>query len=205
MKKHFLILLLLFSINSIKAQFAENNSIYATTELIFGNFRGGVDLNMNYVFKNKYSLKIGYSGHVQIAESTPEDYSVGVVNFLFGGFGFINHPYDQMHNYKLNAGRIYKLNEKGSVRLNLSGGLGYTIIRRPENWMSNPNALVENYTWNYKNHEVLSLIINPKLELILNHWYGLTLSPLIVLNTKSSYVGIGLGQMIGLLKKRLKD
>jgi len=204
MKKTLLIVLFFFSINYIKAQFAENNSMYATTELIFGNIRGGVDLNLNYVHKNKYSLKIGYSGHIQIAESTPEDYSVGVANFLFGGFGLINHPYDQMHNYKLSAGRIYKLNEKGSLRVNLSGGLGYTIIRRPENWISNPNALAENYSWNYKNLETLSLILNPKLELIHKNWYGLTVSPLVIINPHNSYVGVGLGQMIGLLKKRDK-
>lgn len=202
MKNNILIILFFFSINSLKAQFAESNSIYATTELNYGNIRGGVDLNLNYVYQNKYTFKIGYSGHAQIAESTPDDYSVGLANLLFGGFGFIDRPYDQIHNYKLAAGGIYKLNEKGTIRLNLSAGLGYTVVRKPENWLMDPNILVENYTWNYDDRNALSLILNPKLELIVTNWYGLTLSPLLILNSRSSYVGIGLGQMIGLLRKR---
>lgn len=202
MKRTLSILVFIFSSYSMNAQFAENNSIYATTELSYGNIRGGVDLNLNYLIQNKYTFKIGYSGHGQIAESTPDDYSVGLANYIFGGFGFIDRPYDQVHNYKLTAGGIYKLNKKGTIRLNLSAGLGYTVVRKPENWLMNPNILVENYTWNYNDRNALSLILNPKLELIVNNWYGLTLSPLLILNSHSSYVGIGLGQMIGLLKKR---
>ena len=79
MKKNSTLLIVLFfffSINYIKAQFAENNSMYATTEFDFLVRYIEVEFELEpdiMVHKNKYSLKIGYSRHKysNIAESTP--------------------------------------------------------------------------------------------------------------------------------------
>ena len=62
--------------------------------------------------------------------------------------------------------------------------------------------LTENYTWNYKTHNTLSLIINPKIEFPFTRFYGLTISPMLQINKDRTYVGIGIGQMIGLLRNR---
>ena len=115
----------------------------------------------------------------------------------------LDSPYDQFENYQIGLGKIYDLNENGTIRINLSIGIGYTTIREPENWQTNYNVLLsDNYTWNYKKRNTVSLIINPKIEFPFTKFYGLTISPMVQLNTDRIYYGIGIGQMIGLLKTR---
>ena len=46
------------------------------------------------------------------------------------------------------------------------------------------------------------MILNPKIEFPFSRFYGLTLSPLFQINKDRTYIGIGVGQMIGLLRKR---
>ena len=93
-------------------------------------------------------------------KSQPEDYSSGLTGVLL--FGSAN-PYDQLENYQIGVGKIYKLNSSGTIRANLSLGIGYTIISEPENWVRiNNGFLAENYTWNYKKYSTISVIINPK-------------------------------------------
>lgn len=191
--------LLIFSVHSVKPQFAENNAIYATVELNIGNYVGG-DLNLNWVYKEKYSLKLGYTGNTRKPRSQPEDYSSGVVGIMLFGLG---GPNDQLETFQISAGRIYKLNKTGTIRANLSAGIGYTTIGEPVNWQrSNNGFLGENYSWEYRKYSTVSLIINPKIEFPLSRFYGLTLSPMVQINKNRTYFGIGLGSMIGLLRKR---
>lgn len=187
------------SINSSNAQFAENNSLYLSTEFNFGNYVG-FDFNMNYVYKEKYSFKIGYSGNIRKPKSQPDDYSAG----LIGVFGFnLANPYDQIQNYQIAAGKIYKLNDKGTIRANITLGLGYTIIKEPNNWVKIGGGLLsENYSWEYDNHNTVSLIINPKIEFPFSRFYGFTLSPTIQINNKRTFFGVGIGSMIGVLRKK---
>lgn len=199
-KRTILLFLFIFSINSIKAQFDENNAIYYSDGLNLGNYFA-VDLNLNYVYKEKYSLKIGYISNMRKPKSRPVDYSSGFVKALL--FGSVN-PQDQMENYQFALGKVYSLNEKGTIRLNLSAGLGYTVIKEPENWQKIEEAsyLAENYTWNYKRQNTISLIINPRIEFPFTKVYGLTISPMVQINKDRTYFGIGVGEMIGLLRNR---
>ena len=193
------LLLFLFSIITANAQFDENNAIYSSGELNLGNYIG-VDINLNYVYKEQYSFKIGYTGNIRTPKSKPENYTSGLSGLLL--FGLTN-PYDQFENYQIGFGKIYNLNITGTIRANLSLGLGYTTIREPENWQMIDNAfLSENYTWNYRKHNTVSLIINPKIEFPFTRFYGLTISPMLQINKDRTYFGIGIGQMIGLLRKR---
>ncbi|WP_242082872.1 hypothetical protein [Aestuariivivens sediminis] len=68
--------------------------------------------------------------------------------------------------------------------------------------MINDAFLAENYTWDYKKHNAVSLIINPKIEFAFTRFYGLTISPMLQINKDRTYFGVGIGQMIGLLRKR---
>lgn len=198
-KRTILLFFIILSFNSIKAQFAENNAIYYSDDLNFGNYFG-VDLNMNYVYKEKYSFKIGYIYDIRKPKSRPDDYSSGLAKALLFG---TENPHDLMENYQVALGKIYKLNENGTIRFNLSLGLGYTIIKEPENWQKIENAsfIGENYTWNYKKQNTISLIINPKIEFPFTTVYGVTISPIVQINKDRTYFGIGVGQMIGILKK----
>ncbi len=196
----FFIILLLFinTINCSKAQFDKNHFIYFTSEMNIGNYFG-VDLNMNYVYKNTYSFKIGYTGNIRKHKLQPDDYTSGVVGFLLFG---TENPYDQMENYLFAIGKIYNLNKYGTVRINLSIGLGYTTIREPYNWekIDHPHH-GENYSWKYKRYNTISLIINSKVEFPFTKSFGFTISPMIQVNEDKIYIGIGIGQMIGLLRK----
>ena len=199
MKRIITILIFSISIIQVNAQFDENNAIYSTGELNLGNYIG-FDINLNYVYKEKYSFKLGYTGNIRQPKSQPEDYTSGLTGILL--FGLAN-PYDQLENYQIGVGKIYKINQSGTIRLNASIGLGYTVIREPENWERIDNGfLAENYTWNYNKYNTVSLIINPKIEFPFSRFYGLTISPLLQINKDRTYIGIGIGQMIGLLRKR---
>ncbi len=201
MKQIIAILIFSIGIHLANAQFDENNAIYSTGELNLGNYFG-VDFNLNYVYKEKYTFKIGYTGNIRKPKSQPENYTSGLTGLL--SFGLAN-PYDQFENYQLGFGEIYNLNKSGTIRANLSIGLGYTTIREPENWkFINEAFLTENYTWNYKKYNTVSLIINPKIEFPFTRFYGLTISPMLQINKDRIYFGIGIGHMFGLLRKRKK-
>ena len=196
MKQIITILLCLISITIAKAQFDQNNAIYATGELNLGNY-AGVDVNLNYVYKEKYSFKVGYTGNIRTPKSQPEDYSAGLLSF-----GLLN-AYDQVENYQIGFGRIIFLNENGTVRANISIGFGYTTIKEPGNWQRIYDESVPgNYTRDFKEYNTVSLIINPKIEFPFSRFYGLTVSPMVQINKDRTYFGIGIGQMFGLLRKR---
>tara|TARA_R110002051_G_scaffold137916_4_gene210629 strand:+ start:52753 stop:53358 length:606 start_codon:yes stop_codon:yes gene_type:complete len=199
MKQIISIIIFSISIIQVNAQFDENNAIYSTGELNLGNYIG-FDINLNYVYKEKYSFKLGYTGNIRKPKYQPEDYTSGLTGILL--FGLAN-PYDQLENYQIGVGKIYKINQSGTIRLNTSIGVGYTVIREPENWERiDSGFLAENYTWNYTKYNTVSLIINPKIEFPFTRFYGLTISPMIQINKERTYFGIGIGQMIGLLRKR---
>jgi hypothetical protein len=199
MKRIVTILVFAISINSVNAQFSENNAIYTSGELNLGNYIG-LDANLNYVYKEEYAFKFGYTINVRKAKSRPEDYSPGLARLLLLG---LTNPYDQLQSYHIGVGKIYKLNYSGTIRLNASVGLGYMVIREPVNWERADNGfLAENYRWEYSKYGTVGLIINPKIELPFTWIYGLTISPMVQINKDRIYYGIGFGNMIGLLRKK---
>jgi len=84
MKKILSLFIVILSINSVNAQFSENNAIYHTSEITIGNYLG-IDIHANYVLKEKYSFKIGYSGFIRRPKSAPENYSSGLIGVLTFG------------------------------------------------------------------------------------------------------------------------
>ncbi len=199
MKRLLAITICVFTIVTARAQNNERDPAYLTAEFNLGNYLG-IDLNFNYIFKNDYSIRVGYTGNWRRSESLPENYSPGLFTLFF--FGTLD-PYDQMQNFQASFGRVYYLNEKQTIRANLSIGLGYTIITEPENWQKIGQAFfVPNYYWEYKSHSTVSLIINPKIEFPLTRFYGLTISPMAQINKDRAYYGIGIGHMLGRLKRQ---
>jgi len=199
MKRTIIISVFIFSFELVYAQFAENNAIYFSQELNFGNYIG-LNADLNYVYKERFSFKIGYNGNIRKPKSQPDDYSSGLVKGILLG---LENPYDQMENYQIAVGKIGRLNKSGTIRINFLVGIGYTIIREPENWqkIESKSLIAENYTWNYKRDNTASLIINPKIEFPLTSFFGLTVSPMLEVNKYSVYYGVGIGTMLGLLKK----
>ncbi len=198
-RKIFILAMYFISFNNANAQFAGNNAVYVTSELNVGNYFG-MDLNLNYVFKEKYSFKLGYTGNFRKPKSQPEDFTSGVAGILLFG---LNKPIDQFENFGVSIGRIYNLNQSGNIRVNFSLGVGYTLFSEPENWKKIDNnifSLTRNYSYDYADYKAVSLIANPKIEFPISKYFGITVSPMLQLNKDRTYFGIGIGTMIGLLK-----
>ena len=75
-----LVLFICISVASAQAP-KKKHAFYVTGAVNLGNYFGG-DLNLNYVLKEKYTFKIGYTGNVRTAKSTPKDFH-GRRSFLF--------------------------------------------------------------------------------------------------------------------------
>lgn len=197
MKQATIFLFLIFSGSVVNAQFLGRQPVYSSAELSFGNFVG-IDISLNYLLKGEYTFKLGYSGNIRPAASRPVDYSAGMKGVLFYGF---ENPYDVLQNLHAGAGKIVNLNNKGTIRANLSLGFGYTTIKGPTNWEKNENVfLSETYNWNYKKYHTVSLIFNPRIEFPFTRFYGLSLSPVLQVNKDQIFFGIGIGQMLGYLR-----
>lgn len=78
----FIILCLFFS---IKCQNI-NHYVYLTQEQQFGNYFGG-NLNVNYIYNEKYSAQIGTSFLLRKAHDLPSNYSSGLIKCLISRIG----------------------------------------------------------------------------------------------------------------------
>lgn len=195
---HLPLLFFLFWINDLNAQVVEKNAFYHSGEFNAGNYYG-LNLNANYVRDEKYSFQLGYSAHFRRAGESPEDYSSGLLSvFIFG----LNSPIDQVENFQLLSGRIFLLNPKGTIRVNLLAGIGLAFITEPVNWEYRDSPWVANYTFDYNTHTTLSFIFNPKIEFPFTRYYGFTFSPLIHINKDGYFYGIGIGHMAGVIKRK---
>lgn len=188
-----------FSISTSTAQEVEKHLAYYSNEINIGNFIG-YSGDINYIYNEKYSAKIGFIGNIRRSTNEPSDYRNGAVGFLtFGLFG----PFETMGAVNLQVGKIYYLNSKRNTRLNASIGIGYTSVKVAENWEENTSDdFAANYTYDLVKSDVASLIINPKFEFPLGRIFGFTISPTAVINNKSSYYGVGLGYMIGVIRSK---
>ncbi len=193
---------LLMSTYTIHAQFSENHAIYGTTGLDFGNYFGA-NFGLNYTYQEKYSFRLEGTIRARSSASEPDDFSVGIGRALSLGLA---GPYDNIRTTQLLVGRIYKLNPKGTIRLNISVGVGFATISQPENWQRADHFLFfgDNYTWDTYKYNTINFIISPKIEFPFTRHYGLTLSPMVQINKGRTYVGIGIEHMFGLLRKRNK-
>lgn len=201
MKKFIFLFLLLFLSTTIKAQTGKQNFFYFSSHLQFGNYFGG-ELALNYVHHQKTSYKVAISGMTKKAGSTPDDFSAGFLSSLFFGLG---KPHDNMTTYQFAMGRIIPMNKSGTIRTNLSFGLGYTTIEEPTNWRKEGSYGTFNYDWDYREHNTLSFIINPIIEFAFSRFYGLSISPMLQINKDATYLGIGVGQMLGGLRNRKEE
>lgn len=193
-----LFILLLFFLN-LNAQFSEKNAIYLIGELNAGNFGGG-NSSLNYVFDNKYSFQAGISGLYRESKSKPADFSSGMIRI----FGSSSSVKEEMQNWQILVGKIFVLNKSGTIRFNMATGIGYTILKEAKNWkpVSKHGFGGANYTYDVERHGTLSLIINPRVEFPFSRYFGLTLSPILQINKDWTYIGFGVGMMIGLLRKK---
>lgn len=115
-------------------------------------------------------------------------------------------PRHLLQNYQLHVGKIINLKENGKIRLNASLGMAYTSINKPYDWEYDYDKTNgENYNYQHHKTHLPSFIIKPEIEFPISHVHGFSIAPILLLNRKNTYVGVGVGLMIGKLKKRNSD
>jgi hypothetical protein len=201
MKRVIPICILLLFFLKLNAQFSENNAIYLAGGINVGNF-WGMNLNLNYILNNNYSFQAGISGLFREPKSKPEDFTSGLtVAFTLGLSSYLY--YDEMDTYQILFGKIFKINKIRTIRFNIAGGIGYTFLTEAINWKPATGfPLTDNYTYDIVKHGTISFIINPQVEFPFTRFAGVTLSPMLQINKYRTYIGIGVGAMLGLLREK---
>lgn len=195
-------ILIIFSISLIthiaKAQFAEKNWIYGTLGAFVGSHLGA-SFTADYVYNNKYSFELGWEQNLRSSRNKPDDYSSGLANLLLLNLA---QPYEKSYVFQLQVGRVFNLNETKSIRLNVMCGLAFTKIEDAFNFNPVDDAfLTENYTFEYRKYNNISLVLSPRIEFA-TRYYGLSLSPKFIYNKDITYFGLSINHMIGVLRPK---
>lgn len=167
----------------------EKSKYYVSSEVGGGNYMTyGVDLN--YVVKDKYTFKLGYGGFVRNSKALPADLT-----------STISTPRDIMNTLQFMVGHAIYLSPKSKKnRVNLAAGIGYTSIDKPTNWEVvelNKNSPTKTYMYDTNIEQEASLIIQPKIEFLIERYFGFTVSPTLQISESETYIGIGFGSMLG--------
>ena len=197
--KNFIITILLV-IGTAQKSFAQEIDkplYYFSSEVNLGNYIG-ITMDLNYIVDQQYTFKLGVVANIRRPVNQPTDYTSGLIGILSFGLA---QPVETMGSINAAVGKIYNLNSAKSLRFNTAVGIGFTQIQTVGNWQKDLNAnFVENYTYDNVSKNVVSVIINPKLEIPLGGVFGFSVSPMAVINGKSNYYGVGLGYIIGRVK-----
>ncbi len=184
---------------TIPKTFFETNSLYLSSKVSLGNF-SGFSSNLNYVWKNSYSLSLGFSSSSSEDHSAPDDYTGD-----FSLFGGNSHPKNVLNNYTLMFGKIVNF-KTNKIRLNLAIGAGYGKYTENHNWQKKKSSSwgsilsANNYTWDKRKTSIYSLIINPEVEFIFTKYFGLSFSPIVQISDKKTFYGAGIGILLGKIR-----
>ncbi len=190
MKRYAILLLILLSITT-NAQFNKTTLVYGSADIMLGNYLG-ITANINYVHKDKYSLAVGYSGFIRATEHAPSDYDSGL----------FFRAHDRLGDYHILISKLNYINRKKNIRTDIALGLGYLIIREPINWRIEGDNYNRYYNYDYGQIHAVSLIINPKMEFLFTNFFGMYVSPTLMLNKDTRYFGLGIGQLFRIIKNR---
>jgi len=182
--KYFFTTLLLFPIFC----FAQNNTaVYASSSLNIGN-NIGLDLDLNFIFNNKYTLSTGIKEQLSINKDFPDDYG--------GDLDFFS-DIESMNTFYLLGGVVHQMDN--TVRFNLQGGIGSSLVYTQGNFVREGKATINRYEYSYDEikDRVTSLILRPKLEITAPNVIGFYLYAELIANKYNSYYGAGIGIMFG--------
>ncbi len=199
MKYKFLVLINMSLITYMaEAQFAEKNWLYLSLGGVLGSHLGA-SVSADYVYNSKYSFEIGREQYIRSSQNKPEDYSSGLAGLLLLN---LFEPYEQSDIFHFQAGRVFTLNKSKSIRINLMGGLAFTRIKDAFDFSPVDSAfLTENYTYEFRKYNTISLVIAPRIEFA-TLLYGISLSPKFIYNKDVVYFGLSFNHMIGVLRPK---
>lgn len=191
-----------------QAQPQKRHAVYGSGQLATGNYYG-LDLSANYVLDERHVFQFTFGLHQRRAQSIPIDYNGA-------GFSIMPNwwpegPFDILRNMQLTYGRMYVLEESGKLRAILSGGLALTRLTEPGNWRDyeGPSGGFggqfwpqPNWDYDYLSNNRVSVVFNPRMEFAFARFYGFTLSSLLVINTERALINVGVGHVIGLVRRK---
>lgn len=191
------LLVILATSNIVQAQFWENNAIYGGLGGQYGTYKGTV-ADINYNYKQKYSLQVSYASGSRESSNIPADY--------------INEskPMDNVGSIEFLLGRIYKLDKSGAIRTNIKIGLAANNIQYATNYVWHETSTnfwtgkVTNYTYDNKKINNIGFIINPSIEFVLLRGMGISVAPHININAHRTSYGGQIELNFGILRPRLK-
>ena len=190
LKPNFGLFIFLLLISVSPAQLSQNKW-HGSFELYFNTI--GINLNVNHNLNNAINLRARFSSFTQKDYKKPYDYN---------SFLTYTSPYYSIHNFQIGISIKTKLNEEGTIRLNLFTGSAYSILEEPDSYRLSDYFNTNSHSWNVKKSNTISLVINPNIEFLIGKNQGLSLSSMIILNKNRRYIGLGIRHVFGKRTKR---
>ncbi|MEM6298717.1 MAG: hypothetical protein AAF740_08535 [Bacteroidota bacterium] len=171
---------------------------YLSVDGMAGNFRGAYG-HLNFVIKESIILKMGYGASYRLSPDTPVDFQPPRVTILG-----LNRPFETLESYQMLIGKVYPQDEYSKSRFGFALGLAYTSIRQPTDFQqTNGGNFSSNYDWNNESSGAISLLFQPKMEWTFSRAFGLSAGGYLEINSKVVAVGISVGYMLGVVRKKM--
>ncbi len=181
--------------NKFSVRKAEKHFLYGTGDVMVGNYNGG-NIGMNYIYNSKYLVNFGFSVSSKSAGNQfAEQLKSAEINP-----NSINMPDENLENFHLMIGRVFKLSPNNNIRVVLQGGPGVSAIREPVFTTINNNETVfSDYHIGFRKRQQVSLILNPKIEFPVTCVLGFSVGPMVIVNDERTFFGVSIGFLYGVI------
>ncbi len=149
-------------------------------------------ISLNYVYDTKYMINVGYSASAKGEATLPNEILKSTTELIPA---FTTPAFTNSENLHIMVGRVFKLNNDGSIRILLQGGPGYYSKRAPTFTVKS-----NMYDYEIESSKELCLVLNPKIEIPIGI-IGISAGPMAVINQNEKYIGAGIGIMYGITGK----
>lgn len=148
--------------------------------------------SLDFVLPNRLTLSAGSQHLEQTAPQLPSDYKTGLC--VWDNCT----PQLKMNTFGALAGRAIALSP--AFRLNLRGGLAVNSLEEPVNFRPappDPYNLASNYEYDKKHYVNAGLLIEPRVEFLVSHTWGVALGGFAHINKTNPAFGIFLDALGG--------
>ena len=192
MMKKFLYLILILCSSLFAQEEKKGSSLFLGTQLAIGNYVG-IDVGLNYIYKDSYSFSIGHLGGIASAKEEPDDHDKS------GFLSSLQNVYDSTSNRYFTVGKIFRINNENKINVYL--GYANTTIRQRVNW-TKESKKEEGYDYVYQTDVIdnRSLVVGGNLQMDAWKYFGFVFSSKVIINKEETYYGIGVGVLLGKLK-----
>jgi len=204
--KERLFILIIFWFLQLPAQTTNDSILYKkppfwSVKLGF-DFLGyqGVDAQLTYFIKDKYSISAGAWKVFRNSDNTPADYRSQLLNSSSYNVG------EELLSYGLSGGYLIQIPDTRG-RIHLQVGLYYNTLEYPDDFIKKQQGGIifsSNYTYSMFKKSYFSLVISPALEFPMWNHFGLSFQPKVLLSQEEIYMMINLSINIGNATSKLK-